>query len=346
MCFNIYGKTLDEIQDEKEEEQEQLDDYEESNDELQDEIEALAKNLDDGEEEITDIEKTIDNLNSKIEISEKELSSKMDAVEKRLAAMVQGEDSFSYIELLLSSDNIIEFYDKVTLSKEIIKQDKTMLLNLKSAKKELEDNKELKKNLLEIKNQENELEEKKLDGLEKEAKELESEITESKEKISDLIADETEILEESKKVTEELKNNTSSGSYTGGAMKWPVPDYTYLSSPYGYRTNPATGAYKLHTGIDIAAPYGNSILAAASGTVIYSGWSSGYGYNIRIDHGGGKVTLYAHASSLLYSEGATVSAGQVIAKIGSTGQSTGNHLHFEVRVNGETTDPLGYVSEP
>ncbi len=127
-----------------------------------------------------------------------------------------------------------------------------------------------------------------------------------------------------------------------GAFAWPVPGYSGISSGYGYRT--MWGRKEFHAAIDIPAPSGTSIVASKSGTVVLAGYSAGYGNYVVVDHGGGYMTLYAHASSLDVSAGQQVSRGQRIAGVGTTGPSTGNHLHFEVRVNGAKQNPLNYVS--
>ena len=120
---------------------------------------------------------------------------------------------------------------------------------------------------------------------------------------------------------------------------------TYITSPYGTRVHPVTGKVRTHAGLDIGAAHGTNIYAAAAGTVLVSGWNTGgYGNYVVIDHGGGLTTLYAHCSSLLVSAGQKVSRGQVIAKVGSTGMSTGPHLHFEVLKNGSHTDPNAYFN--
>jgi murein DD-endopeptidase MepM/ murein hydrolase activator NlpD len=116
-----------------------------------------------------------------------------------------------------------------------------------------------------------------------------------------------------------------------------------ITSGYGYRVHPIFGTRRLHTGIDFGGGYGAPIFAAESGTVISAGSRGGYGNAIVIDHGGGTTTLYAHQSRFAVSGGAQVSRGQVIGYIGSTGYSTGPHLHFEVRINGATTDPAPYL---
>ena len=116
-----------------------------------------------------------------------------------------------------------------------------------------------------------------------------------------------------------------------------------VTSEFGYRKDPFTGQTKGHSGMDLAVPTGTSVRAALPGTVTVSQYSSSYGYYVMIDHGGGLSTLYAHNSKLLVSVGQTVSAGDVVSLSGSTGRSTGPHLHFEVRVNGERTDPRSYL---
>ncbi|MBQ7702863.1 MAG: M23 family metallopeptidase, partial [Firmicutes bacterium] len=130
--------------------------------------------------------------------------------------------------------------------------------------------------------------------------------------------------------------------YEGGVFTWPCPSSHYITYTFGYRYHPVFGDWRFHTGIDISAYTGADIIAAASGKVIMAQWYGGYGNCVMIDHGSGIVTLYGHASALCVSQGQEVSRGQLIARVGSTGWSTGPHLHFEVRINGEYVDPLQY----
>lgn len=142
-------------------------------------------------------------------------------------------------------------------------------------------------------------------------------------------------------------NNASSGGSSStaptGAFVWPVPASRVISSDYGYREVPIAGAGANHNGIDIAAPYGSSVLAAADGKVITSRLSTTAGNMIIIDHGGGVYSVYMHNSARLVSVGDRVTAGQTIAQVGSTGLSTGNHLHFGVSVNGVYVNPWNYL---
>ena len=137
----------------------------------------------------------------------------------------------------------------------------------------------------------------------------------------------------------------SSDSYQpvsgSGAMIWPVNGV--VTSPYGYRTHPIFGTTIYHSGIDIGVDYGTPVHAADGGVVVEAGWISGYGYAVIIDHGNGLSTLYGHNQELAVSEGQSVSQGQVIAYAGSTGNSTGPHVHFEVRANGDPVDPSAYL---
>lgn len=146
---------------------------------------------------------------------------------------------------------------------------------------------------------------------------------------------------ESARIEQELrKSRYAAGKPGKGELVWPTSGSP--GSGYGYRTHPISGERKLHTGVDIAAPTGQKIVAAAKGLVVSATWRGGYGLAVVIDHGGGVATLYAHQSRLAVSEGDIVSSGQTIGYIGTTGYSTGPHLHFEVRVDGTPVDPMDW----
>ncbi|MCR4617885.1 MAG: peptidoglycan DD-metalloendopeptidase family protein [Lachnospiraceae bacterium] len=132
-------------------------------------------------------------------------------------------------------------------------------------------------------------------------------------------------------------------TYDGGSFVFPIASYKYVSSKYGWRIHPVYGTQKFHSGVDLAASYGTAIYAAYAGVVAGAGYNSSMGNYVMINHGDGLYTVYMHASALYVKEGDVVSTGQTIAAVGSTGVSTGNHLHFSVRLNGEYVDPNNYI---
>ena len=144
--------------------------------------------------------------------------------------------------------------------------------------------------------------------------------------------------------TQPTQPTTPTYTTGSGSMIWPCPSCHTITSYFGWRIHPITGTNKYHSGVDIGASYGATVIAADSGTVITAGWVSGYGNCIVISHGNGVSTLYGHLSSIAVSSGQSVSQGQTIGYVGSTGNSTGPHLHWEVTVNGERQNPLNYAS--
>ena len=255
--------------------------------------------------------------------------------------------SATYIDILLNSKSLSDFLAKFETVREIATYDQAIIDNMIALKKGVEDSK------LEIEMARSEQQEARNLTADKQAQ-LQQKMSEQEALISQLSSDIAEyekaynaaVAEENNlKASVTPKLSTSSGGtvYTGGVFAWPAPSYTYISSPYGYRTHPVLGRTKFHSGVDMAAPGGTNILSAADGTVRSAGWNGGYGYCVVVDHGGGVATLYGHASKLLVSSGQKVSKGQAIALVGTTGMSTGNHLHFEVLKNGATTDPMAYL---
>ncbi len=184
------------------------------------------------------------------------------------------------------------------------------------------------------------IEEKDTAALEKDIKALEKQIAEREAQLKK--------EEEAKKKAEGNKDDgkENTGGKTGGgsgSIIWPIKGYRPLTSSYGYRKDPITGKRAFHNGLDIAAPHGTHIYAAASGTVTRASRYDTYGECVILDHGGGMITLYAHCSGYNVKVGQKVEQGDVIAFVGSTGRSTGNHLHFVVRVNGQYKDPNSYL---
>jgi len=177
--------------------------------------------------------------------------------------------------------------------------------------------------------------------------ELEEDIDAYRSVLDEHEADEAALEAKINEMVAELERQQAAARAAGisgtGTYIWPLPGYS-PGSAYGWRMHPILHEMRFHAGEDIGAPSGTPILAADSGTVIQAGPNGGYGNCVMISHGGGRVTLYGHMSSIAVSYGQAVTQGQVIGYVGSTGMSTGPHLHFEVRVNGATTDPKQYFN--
>lgn len=211
----------------------------------------------------------------------------------------------------------------------------------------------------------------KQDELRAEQEKLQAELDEATRLITDItanLADNAAVLEEFEQAEREAETNVanmvialekqrqaeaaaSGGGYSNGStvvgtgqFSWPVPSCTYLTSRFGLRVHPITGVTKSHTGIDIGAESGATIVAADGGTVVLAGVNSGYGNCVMIDHGNGYKTLYAHMSSIAVSNGQSVSKGDTVGYVGSTGLSTGPHCHYEVWKDGSRIDPEQFYS--
>lgn len=262
-------------------------------------------------------------------------------VKVRLKVMYQNS-SVSMFDTLLESKSVVEFYERLHYMSVISENDNKMLEDLETARQDVEYKKELEQKARELLKQKAGEKERRLAQLKTSRAEVEGELAKTKSEINKLEKEIDAQIAESKRLQGVIKNLSSKKKYVGGTMQWPCPSSYNVKSYYGMRKHPILRKYKMHTGIDIGASKGSSIVAANKGTVIMATYdkSGGYGNMVVLDHGAGITTLYAHASKLCVKVGDEVKAGAVIAKVGSTGLSTGNHLHFEVRVNGETKNPL------
>ena len=268
----------------------------------------------------------------------------------------------SYLDVVIGSKDFSDFANRLEVLKRIIDSDITLINEIKKERAEIEAHK-----------QKLEADRAKLVELEKAALAKQAEIEQKKaernvvlQKAQNDRATAMQAIEElnasSAQVSAMLKERqaaraaaaaaTTAQSSGGqgasdnwvqgtGQLGWPVSGE--ITSPYGYRVHPIWGTTIYHSGIDIGVDEGTPVHAADGGVVVWSGWMGGYGYAVVIDHGNGLSTLYGHNSELAVDEGQSVAKGQVISYAGSTGNSTGPHVHFEVRVNGDPVDPMGYL---
>ena len=315
----------------------QIEDYD-------DDINALNSQIQDMNGKIAVDDAQIAQVQGELDIASEKAAKQYETFKERLRVMYECGSS-NYIDILLESKSLSDFLNKYEIVKQIAEYDNNMFDKLEKSRKEIEDKKDDLEKIKAIKVEKvNSLNAAKsnLDAIVSEKGRLVSEVNKS---IAQLEAQyEKEAQAEAALRAQIIQLQNPGMAYTGGTMLWPCPSTRYITSPYGSRYHPVLKYNRFHAGIDIGAGMGANVIAANAGVVIKAEYSSSYGNYVVIDHGGGITTLYAHGSAILVSRGQTVSAGQSILKVGSTGISTGPHLHFEVLVNGSAKNPLDYVN--
>lgn len=297
----------------------------------------------------TEIEETQKELEEAIEVQKQQY----EAMKKRIKFMYEQGDTL-YFELLVQSGSFAEMLNKaeyiellsaydrqklneyiqqtqlIEVTKEALEEEKT---TLDEAKKDVEIEQSNMEALRQEKNAELSTVNSDIQDKEAAIKEYEAQIAAEDAAIAALEAE----VARDKAELNKLK-------YDGGMFTWPCPSYTRISDDYGMRVHPTLGINKMHNGIDLAAPAGSPILAAYNGTVVAASYEASMGNYVMINHGDGLYTVYMHCSKLYVSQGQSVTKGQTIAAVGTTGRSTGNHLHFGVRLNGSYVSPWNYLS--
>ena len=323
--------------------------------ELDADLTAIQEKINELNDLITEKEKEIEDKTAELEEAQRVQQEQYEAMKTRIKFMYERGDTI-YMELIFSSNSfgdvlnkadyiqMLSEYDRklldeyvahanyVALCKESLEEEKEVLDEAKAA---VEKEEASLNELIDAK--ENEMYKMSSDIKSKEQaiKEYEADIAEQNETIKAL---EAIVAEERKKLAAEQGRR-----YDGGVFAWPAPSYTRISDDYGNRTHPILGTQQFHNGIDMAAPGGSAILAAYDGKVVAAAYSGSMGNYIMIDHGDSLYTIYMHASALYVSKGQEVKRGDKIAAVGSTGRSTGNHLHFSVRLNGSYVSPWSYL---
>ena len=319
--------------------------------ETEDKIMQYEKEIEELATKMENLQNSINEASTALTESEQTYQEKSNLLAKRLVAMYEAGET-QYLDILLNSRDITDFISRYYVIQEIAEYDSILIHQI-----------EEEKNNLEITKQKLEKEQGELKIIKSKSEQTSIVLSNMKTLQQSYVDDLTEgekILQEQlteyKKEQEEIERQIELATnaidpdiqYTGGEMLWPVAiSGTAITSNYGVREHPIQGVVREHTGIDIGnTPLGSPVVAAADGVVTYAGWLGGYGNCVMINHGDGIVTLYGHGNKILTTVNTEVKQGDVIMEVGSTGNSTGPHLHFEVRVNGEYTNPLNFVKVP
>jgi|YNPNPStandDraft_1061719.scaffolds.fasta_scaffold00530_13 murein DD-endopeptidase MepM/ murein hydrolase activator NlpD len=307
-------------------------------------LEVAQRNLSENKLKLMDAESDLAATVRRLERTKKQLKRRQGLLARRIVDIYEGED-LDYVNVVLGASDMWTFLTQAHYLKKILDADAELISQIKADKAAIERDKARQARRVEQiqglqvrleieRNQISELAERRRDQLIR--------IEHSKElyekALDELLAKSAEIEAEIRRIQCTPAGRVRYARTFRGALIRPCVGR--LTSPFGYRRHPITGVYKLHTGVDFAACAGTPIRAAADGVVIISGWNGAYGYAVVIDHGGGVSTLYGHCSSLLVSVGQHVRQGEIIARVGSTGLSTGPHCHFEKRIDGRPVNPL------
>ena len=318
---------------------------------LDDEILQYETDLNKYETQLSKLQTSIDEAIEKIDLVQEDYQTREEILRERLVEMYKAGD-VTYLEVLLSSKSLTEFISSYFLMRQLVEYDNKLIEQVEREKNDLEYTKaKLEKEQKEVKtikakkeqttiilNNKKTLQKAHVNKLSEEEKKLQKEIIEYKK----------EVYRIQSLISQVSGEPNLQIQYTGGDMIWPVAkEGTAITSYYEQREHPITGIIHYHSGIDIGNAYfGTPVVAALDGYVSYAGWLGGYGNCVIINHGNGVSTLYGHGQAILTTLHKEVKQGELIMEVGSTGNSTGPHLHFEIRINGYTVNPLLYVNEP
>ena len=312
-------------------------------------LSSLQKEIDTLTVEIANLEKQIEETTAKLEVAKQEEATQYENMQKRIQFLYEN-GNMDYLEAMLSASTMSSILNRSEYVTQISEYDYTMLMQLIGIRKQIAaDEKILEqdKAAAEEKKAESEGKQSDLQALQDKKQD---QLKKTQSVIDDTLEDIDAYEKEAAKYDAELEAleqqaiaDGGGGDYTGGQIGWPCPASHRISSGFGPRNTGIKGASKIHKGIDIPVATGSSVVSAESGTVIAVSYNSARGYYCMVNHGGGLTTLYQHCSTITVSVGQQVARGEEVAKSGSTGISSGPHLHFEVRINGTPVNPLNYV---
>ena len=359
LCICAHAQDLTELQEQSSQLTQAIDESNNRLQAVQDELSTNMQELQELDNQIAQSQNELNNINTDINDLMKQITENEEKLNKTQAEFDKIQDlldariikmyetpKFEFLQVILASKSATEFLSTYYAMKELAEYDKELLDTVRKQKKEIETTKKI-------------LEEKKRQVVaskqtqQKKAQVLANTKTMRQYYISKLSTEEQELQAKIDEYNNQVSTieaeiklmalNSVSADYIGGALTWPIPGYNTITSEFGMRVHPITGAYKLHTGTDIGAPMGADFVAMGKGVVTKASMTPAYGNMVIIDHGGGVQTLYAHGSEILVQVGQEVEAGTPVLKVGSTGYSTGPHAHFEIRINGQPVNPMDYL---
>lgn len=353
MCFGLalqcQASEISETKKKGEQLEEKKEKAEEAKKNLAKELNALIDDMEKLEADIKAKEEELSAKEEELMYAKIEENNQYESMKKRIKYMYENGNA-QLIEILLESDNISDFLNKAEYISTISEYDRDMLKVFQNITKEVKKQEEvLKKEYADMEAMQDDLivkqDELKVMVEEKAAEiaGLDSEIKKNAKKLKKLEEAAAEALRKQQEASDNPGNAGASMVTGNGYFTHPCPGYRRISSEFGWRPQPLPGASTNHKGMDLAAPTGTPIYAAAGGTVTTARYSGNAGKMIVINHGDGLVTIYMHCNAMYVSAGQKVSKGQNIAAVGNTGNSTGPHLHFQVEVNGTPVNPRSYL---
>jgi murein DD-endopeptidase MepM/ murein hydrolase activator NlpD len=352
----VMANEIEQHQQELERVQQQMEVYQQKTQQAQRKVDGLSDRLYEIQSDLESAREEYHKIQSQLEYTEQQIEMNqqiLSKAEKNLAARSQvlnkrvrdiyKNGQVSYLDVLFGATDFVDFTVRMDILKRVLNQDVTLIAKVKAERELILQKKaELDRDRAAITELKKQAEIKK--------NKIESQRSAQQQLLDTAISDKElnergyrELEENSRQIQRIIRNIQAgkSGVLGSGIYIWPTSGP--ITSPFGWRTHPIFGTQRFHSGIDIGADYGDPVVAADGGVVIYADWMGGYGKAVVIDHGGGFSTLYAHNSELLVSEGQKVYKGQQISRVGSTGYSTGPHLHFEVREGGSPVNPVAYL---
>lgn len=305
-------------------------------------LEKTNASLNEINNNLEDSEININKITEEIILKESEVGERSELLKERLTDIyIKGEVKF--LDVLFQATSFSDFLSRYEMMKIVAKKDNSLLIGLEEEQRSLTEAKEALEeevNKLSDLKKQREVRTNELSVASSRHKTVIDTLTKEKSYYASML---DELEEQSKIIEQQILAAQGTGGTSPTGLNWPTPGYYRITSPYGYRIHPILKTKRLHTGIDLGVPYGKNVIASNGGKVILAKYNGGYGYCLIIDHGGGMSTLYAHLSSFSVKVGDTVAAGQKVAQIGTSGLSTGPHLHYEVRLNGAHTNPEDYL---